>query len=335
MPKMACMDDDQLAGIADTLYSTSLDDFVAVRAAAAKAAAAGDKALGAAVLKLPKPSVAAWAVNMLARDKPDVLAGLADLGHRMQAAQANLDAAALRGLARERRTLLAAAVDIARTVSTDHGRTISGAMATDVEETLRALTADPGAAGAVRSGLLLKTLAADGVNAVDLDGATAVPGATAPAGVSSASRAEPASDELADTEPLQKRPTPEPAKAPARTKPRLEAVRQTPRAASAPALDRAKESLARARAEEARTAQLAADLLEQSERSRATVADLETETGQLRSRLKEAEEQLAAERKALAAGAAEAKQAARAAAKAERTAMLAQERVLRLGNTRD
>ena len=335
MPKMACMDDDQLAGIAATLYSASLDDFVAARAAAAKAAAGEDKALGAAVLKLPKPSVAAWAVNMLARDRPGVLAGLEDLGRRMQAAQADLDAAALRGLGRERRTLLAAAVDTTRKVSTEHGRTISGAMATDVEETLRALTADPGAAGAVRSGMLLKALAADGVNAVDLDGATAVPGATASAGPASTLPAESAVDEPADTAPLQQRPTPEPAKAPGSTGPRLQAVRQTPRPASPPALDRAKESLAEARAEEERTARLAADLMEQSERSNATVAELETETRRLRSRLKAAEEQLVAERKALAAGTAEAKQAARAAAKAERTAMLAQERVLRLGNTRD
>ena len=46
----------------------------------------------------------------------------------------------------------------------------------------------------------------------------------------------------------------------------------------------------------------------------------------------EAEDRLEQSRKRLASTTAEAKQAARAADKAERTAMLAQERVLRLGN---
>ena len=92
---MACMDDQVLAEIANELYAKPLDDFIAARAAAAKEAAGSDKELAAAVRGLPKPSVAAWAVNMLALHQPDVLAGLMDLGGRMREAQASLDAPAL------------------------------------------------------------------------------------------------------------------------------------------------------------------------------------------------------------------------------------------------
>ena len=174
---MACMDDKALTAIALDLYALPFEEFMAARTAAAKASPGSAKELTAAVKALPKPSVAAWAVNMMAVHEPAVLAQLADLGQRMRAAQASLDAAALRELARERRTLLAAAVDTARSVAERQGRAISATIAADVEQTLRALTADEGAAAAVQSGLLVQTLSADGVDTVDLDGAVAVPGA--------------------------------------------------------------------------------------------------------------------------------------------------------------
>ncbi|WP_159824147.1 hypothetical protein [Arthrobacter sp. 9AX] len=323
------MDDEALAEIANELYAKPLDDFIAARAAAAKEAAASDKELGTAVRGLPKPSVAAWAVNMLALHQPDALAGLTDLGTRMREAQSSLDASALRGLGRERRTLLAAAVDTARSVARQQGRSISDAMATDVEETLRALTADEGAAAAVQSGRLLKTFSADGVNAVDLGGLVAVPAAlpATPRTTPPASTAAPARPQKKDTTTAR---TPRPAP----DKPRLQAVRQTPRPSSPPALEKAKASLAEAEAAQAETARLASGLQDQADDLRTEIAELLQETAELRTRLKAAEERLERSRRALASTAAEAKQAVRAADKAERTAMLAQERVLRLGNTR-
>lgn len=328
---MATMDEQALADIASGLYAAPIEDFVALRTAAAKEAAGQDKALGTAVKGLPKPSVAAWAVNMLALHEPDVLAGLADLGSRMREAQASLDAPALRELGRERRTMLSAAVDTAKSVVQEQGRTISDTIAGDVEETLRALTADEGAAAAVRSGRLLKTLSADGVSAADLEGAVAVPGALlAPAPAAPAAR-KPALASVPEQDKRQ-RTTPERASRPKATKPRLEAVRQTPRPASPPALERAKAALAEAQEEEARTTRLVQELQEQADETQADIDGLVKETAELRNRLKAAEEQLDRSRKQLTATAAEAKQAARAADKAARTAMLAQERVLRLGS---
>ena len=332
-PKMANMEEQALADIANGLYAAPLEDFVAARTAAAKEAAGQDKELGAAVKGLPKPSVAAWAVNMLALHQPEVLDGLADLGSRMRAAQAALDAPSLRELGRERRTMLAAAVDTAKSVVQQQGRAISETIAGDVEETLRALTADAGAAAAVRSGRLVKTLSADGVGAADLEGAVAVPGAL-PAAPPDAPPAATPARKPAPTADKKQRTTAERPSQPKPTKPRLEAVRQTPRLASPPALEKAQAALAEAREEEARTNELARELQEQAEQTRTDIAALQRETAELRDRLKAAEEELERSRRRLTTTAAEAKQAARAADKAGRTAMLAQERVLRLGNTR-
>ncbi|WP_457948364.1 hypothetical protein ACTAQI_20510 [Pseudarthrobacter sp. alpha12b] len=329
------MEDDALADIADRLYAGPLDGFVAARAAAAREAAGQDKDLAAAVRGLPKPSVAAWALNMLARHRPDVPAQLGELGVRMRAAQDSLDAAALRELGRERRTLLADAVDTARSVAREQGRAISDAMASDVEETLRALTADGGAANAVASGRLLKVLSADGVNDVDLDGAVALPGLlpAAPPGHSDSTPPAARGATGSKTAAPKTRTTATPGSQPTPAKPRLKAVRQTPRPASPPALERAKAVLAEAREVEEDAARLAGELQEQEQQARADIAELQQETADLRSRLKAAEENLDRSRKRLAATAAEAKQAARAADKASRTAMLAQERVLRLGSS--
>ena len=327
---MACMDDKALTAIALELYALPFDEFMAARTAAAKASPGPAKELPAAVKALPKPSVAAWAVNMMAVHEPAVLAQLADLGQRMRGAQASLDAAALRELARERRTLLAAAVDTARSVAERQGRAISATIATDVEETLRALTADEGAAAAVQSGLLVQTLSADGVDTVDLDGTVAVPGAVRMPRTTATlhSAAPPVQDQ-------EQRTTAEPARRQPADQPRLKAVRETPRPPSPSALEKAEAALAEAREAEAESARLAAERQGQSEEAEVEVAELILETRDLRARLKTAEEELDRARKQQATAAAEAKQAARAAEKAQRSAVLAQERVLRLGNTRD
>ncbi|WP_285245806.1 hypothetical protein [Pseudarthrobacter sp. fls2-241-R2A-127] len=323
------MEDEALADIADRLYAGDLDGFITARATAAKEAAGQDKELAAAVRALAKPSVAAWAVNMLTRERPDILAGLSALGERMRSAQESLDAAGLRSLARERRTLLAAAVDTARTVAAEQGRPISGPMAADVEETLRALTADEGAAAAVASGRLLKVLAADGVNPVDLAGAVALPGRLPAAPSFPRSTPPPAAQ---DTPGAGTRTTPERASQPKPAKPRLEAVRQAPRPASPPALERAKAAHADARAAEEEAFRRSADLQAEAENARTEISELQQETAMLRDRLKAAEERLEIVRRKLAATSAEAKQASRAADKASRAAMLAHERVLRLGS---
>jgi hypothetical protein len=329
---MACMDDKALAAIAFELYALPFEEFVSARTAAAKASAGSGKELPASVKALPKPSAAAWAVNMLAIHEPGVLVQLAELGQRMRAAQASLDAGALRELARERRTLLATAVDTARSVAEGQGRTISATIAADVERTLQAMTADEGATAAVQSGLLVQALSADGVDTVDLEGAVAVPGAVpAPRTTPLGGPKQPP----AAAQGREERTTTERAARGPADQPRLKAVRETPRPASPSALEKANAALAEARSAEEESTRLASDRQRQLADTEAEVADLTGETRELRDRLKAAEDQLESARRSLGTAAAEAKQAARAADKAKRSAVLAQERVLRLGNTRD
>jgi hypothetical protein len=102
----------ELTGIAARLYALPFDDFVAARAAAAKQVAAAapgkgsaakeHRSLAADVRSLPKPSVAAWTVNMLAVHEPETLTELASLGQSMRAAQSALDAVELRRLSQQR-----------------------------------------------------------------------------------------------------------------------------------------------------------------------------------------------------------------------------------------
>jgi chromosome segregation ATPase len=326
---MANMDDTALLDIANRLYALPFDEFVAARTAAAKDATAAEQGLQAAVRALPKPSVAAWAVNMLAIHQPDILHQLAGLGERMRTAQSSLDALGLRELGRERRALLAAAVDAARSVSGQQGRGISDTIAADVERTLRAMTADEGAAAAVQSGRLLQSLSADGVDTVDLSGAVAVPEA-----VTAARSARPPGTTGEGSEKKPRSTAERTARRPA-DKPRLQAVRQTPRPASPSALEKAVAALSEARAAEEESARLARERREQLQVAETELSQLAAATVDLRARLKASEEQLERARKRLDILSAEAKQSARAADKAQRSAVLAHERVLRLGNTRD
>lgn len=341
----------ELEGIAGPLYALPYGEFVAARTAAAKdvsvsgLTAAGQRALAAEVRALPKPSVAAWAVNMLAVHTPGTLQEVAGLGTSMQAAQAALDAAALRILAQQRRELLAAAVKTAHALAAQQGRAISAAVATEVEQTLRAATADPGAAAAVQSGCLLRALSADGVDVVDLAGAVAVPGSHAAAvtragtgpGTDAGTARKPDDGGTAGrsgAEPPARAGHPgEAAGGKSPEQPRLRAVGKERVTPTPSAVERARAGLEAA--EEA-----AAEADDDARRAAAELADagaesarLADEVRELRRRLDAAEAGLKGARKRHELAAAMAQQAARAADRQRRKEVLARERVLRLGNT--
>lgn len=334
---MTGMEEQELADVAGRLYALPFDEFVAARTAAAKAAAAeSNRPLSQAIKALPKPSAAAWTVNMLARHHPDAVRQLRDLGQTMQVAQAALDAAALRELSRERRKLLTEAVSAARLAAGQQGRPVSDPVAAEVEETLRAATADAAAAAAVQSGMLLRVLSANGVDRVDLQAAVAVPSALGqvpeppkPATRKAAGTKRPARTSP-ETQPESKR---RPAAGP--EKPRLQAVNRTPRPPSPSLLEKAEAALGEAEAAaSAATAEAEAreDALNEAAEE---FARLTADVSETRQRLRALEASLDAVRKERETAAAEAKQSARAAEKSRRTAMLAKERVLRLRNTPD
>jgi hypothetical protein len=155
-----------LAQAEDELYALPPDDFRAARdERAAQARAAGDKDLARAITALRRPVVSAWLVNTLARTEPGQMAELLALGESLRDAQEALDGDRLRELSVQRRQLVAAMVDAAKQVAERDGRTVSLQVEREVEATLQAALADPGAAEAVSAGRLAGPLSYAGLGA--------------------------------------------------------------------------------------------------------------------------------------------------------------------------
>ena len=165
---------DPLLEIADDLYALPLADFTPARDALAKEHKA-DKALAASVKGLRKASVAAWVVNLLVRRDPDQVDQVLAVGAALRDAQDNLDATQLREFTKQRRQLTASVTTAARRMAREEGVKTTQAVADQIEATLTAAMLEPDAAKAVRSGMLVTSLAATGLGDLDLSAAVAVP----------------------------------------------------------------------------------------------------------------------------------------------------------------
>jgi hypothetical protein len=140
------------------LYALPPEQFIAARDEAVKQAkAAGDRRLAAEIGKLRRPTVAAWVVNRLAQERPEMVEELLDLGEALRSAQRNLRGEELRELSLQRRALVSAlareAVVLARR---EHRR--DNLPVAEVEATLTAALADPDVAEMVRTGQLTRTV---------------------------------------------------------------------------------------------------------------------------------------------------------------------------------
>jgi hypothetical protein len=145
--------------VADELYALPPEEFIpARRARENEAKADGDKALAKEIAALPKPSTAAWVSNLLVRHQPDEIAGLVELGGLVREAQQSLAGDEVRALDIQRRQLIAALTRQARALAYERGHPVSTAVATQVEETLRAAMADPDAGEALLTGRLTSPL---------------------------------------------------------------------------------------------------------------------------------------------------------------------------------
>jgi hypothetical protein len=167
---------DALLALADELYALPMDRFTPERDARAKAAK-GDKELVAAVKALRKPSVAAWVVNLLVRRDAGQVEQILAVGAALREAQEGMDGAELRALTRQRRQVTSAVTGQARALALEEGVRVTQSVADEVEATLTAAMVDADAARAVRSGLLVRSLTATGIDAVDVSAAVALPDA--------------------------------------------------------------------------------------------------------------------------------------------------------------
>jgi hypothetical protein len=150
--------------VADELYEVPPEEFIGLRTDRQNQAKAdGDKALAKEIGALPKPSAAAWVCNLLVREHRDEIENLVELGTLLREAQENLAGDQLRALDVQRRQLVAALTRQARALANDRGHPVSTAVATQVEDTLRAAMADPEAGEALLSGRLTSPMSYSGM----------------------------------------------------------------------------------------------------------------------------------------------------------------------------
>lgn len=153
-----------LDDVADELYEVPPEEFIALRKERQDAAkAAGDKALAKEIGALPKPSAAAWVCNLLVRAQRAEIEGLVDLGNLLREAQESLAGDQLKALDTQRRQLINALTRQARALANERGHPVSTAVATQVEETLRAAMADPDAGEALLAGRLTSPMSYSGM----------------------------------------------------------------------------------------------------------------------------------------------------------------------------
>ncbi len=149
---------------ADDLYGLALDEFVAQRAALAKALRADKRRdEAAAVAALRRPSIAAWAVNQLVRTQRDAVRALFEAGDGLRGAQQDLlagrgDGHALRTAGAREREAVDRLVEAARGLLTSGGHELSAAVVERVDDTLHAAALDEEARGQVRDGRLEREL---------------------------------------------------------------------------------------------------------------------------------------------------------------------------------
>jgi len=146
-------DPPEIDDIADELYALPPADFLAARADHARKAP--DKVIAKAISALRKPTMAAWAVNQLARKASAELAEALDLGARMREAQRRLRGNELRNLGERRRELVN---KLTRKAAELAGGKLGGEAEIQVRNTLGAALADQELADQVREGRLSKAL---------------------------------------------------------------------------------------------------------------------------------------------------------------------------------
>ena len=163
-----------LAAASDELYGLVPEKFTARRAELADAArAAGDAEARAEILAMRKPTVAAWAVNLVVREDEDRVQELLTIASELRAAQRGLAADRMRELSDQRRTIIAALTRAARERTKQAGRPIADSALREVQASFEAAVADENAERALRTGRLTTAMSYSGFGEVDISDAVA------------------------------------------------------------------------------------------------------------------------------------------------------------------
>ncbi|MEV5139655.1 hypothetical protein AB0K71_17745 [Streptomyces syringium] len=151
-----------LQSVTEELYGLHPQDFTAARGRhVAAARTAGDRALARQIQTLRRPTLSAWASNLLVRARPDEVTSLLALGEGLRQAHRDLDGGQLRELSRQQHVVVSALAREARKLAAEAaGHPVSEEVQREVAETLHAALADPQAAQQWAAGRLPKPLAA-------------------------------------------------------------------------------------------------------------------------------------------------------------------------------
>ncbi|WP_194420541.1 transposase [Microbacterium abyssi] len=161
------MADPSLADAAAELYVVPPGEFVAERNARAKQVE--DRELAEQIRTLRKPSIAAWVVNVFARERADRLGQALQLAAELREAQEDLDARTLSKLGRDRRALTSQLAREAASLASSGGARITDSTVEAVQQTITAAFFDPDAATAVASGRLVRELEPSSEFPLDFD----------------------------------------------------------------------------------------------------------------------------------------------------------------------
>jgi hypothetical protein len=156
--------------VADELYSLPPEEFTRARIAREKQARAeGDGSLADRIHQLRKPNAVAWLANQLARDRPDEIQPLLDLGAGLREATADLHGDQLRELGKQQHQVIYALVQQAKRLANGAGHKVSADTARGLEDTLHAALVDDTAAEQLTAGRLTGPLHRTGLAETDAD----------------------------------------------------------------------------------------------------------------------------------------------------------------------
>ncbi len=179
--------DESADAVLDRLYTTPPADFVPLREELAAAArTAGRKDDARRIHAARRPTLAAWAANLLVHSQPEETRRFLELGQALREAHRTLDAAGLKDLSEQRRHIVAVLAAQAARLAEAAGHRLSPAASRDVESTLRAVLADPDAAGRWADGHLESALTPP--SGFPAPAAASVPAGSAPSGRPSPSK---------------------------------------------------------------------------------------------------------------------------------------------------
>src|SRR5215207_4242568 len=138
------------------LYAVPLEDFVAERTKLARELRqAGEKERAAELAKLPKPTPPAWALNALARERPEVIGAWAQVADALREASAS-PGPGLREAMASHRQATAQLVALVGAEVQPGGKPLSGPMLDRVRALLQEATVDAERAARLREGLVVE-----------------------------------------------------------------------------------------------------------------------------------------------------------------------------------